>query len=290
MNVNKDADLTVFLGHHKCGTSWFTQILWHLSADLGLKFRGFNRSEQFEELGLTEVVKQEGIDWLSLRNATWKNVEELPAFRGFHVVRDPRDILVSGYFSHLKTHHLTSETMIEARKQLSELSKEDGLIAEMNGISRGVLAQISEWNYGEREEILELRMEDVSANPSGKFREIFTHLGCYSEDATLSLGNRVAFLVNRLHRRSKGLSLVKFPSRQISSFHLEAQLEKSSFQRLSKGRTQGEVDEKSHYRSGKHGDWRNHFTPKVLEAFKENFGDIAVRLGYEESEDWSECK
>ena len=25
-------------------------------------------------------------------------------FRGIHLIRDPRDIVVSGYFSHLKTH------------------------------------------------------------------------------------------------------------------------------------------------------------------------------------------
>lgn len=286
MNEQNGKDLVLYFGHHKCGTSWFTQILWHLSADLGLKFRGYNRPEQFEELGLREIVERDGIDWLSLRNARWENVAQLPAFRGFHVVRDPRDIVVSGYFSHLKTHHLSSDTIAQAREQLAGLSKEEGLIAEMDGISGAILAQISEWNYGEREEILEMRMEEISADPDTKFREVFQHLGIFDESSDLSFSSRISFLVNQLHRRSKGASLVKLPCGQVSAAHLDRQLEKSSFQRLAKGRTQGEVDEKSHYRSGKHGDWRNHFTPKVLDAFQERFGDLVVRLGYEKSEDW----
>ena len=287
MNKKNSEQLTLFFGHHKCGTSWFTQILWHLSADLGLKFRGFNSPEQFEEIGLAEFVKKEGIDWLSLRNASWENVKKLPNFRGFHVVRDPRDIVVSGYFSHLKTHQLSCDSIIQAREKLVNLPKEDGLIAEMEGISGGILDQISEWNYGEREEILELKMEEIAADPATKFREIFQHLGYFDGSYELSVGNQLSHLLNRLYRRSKGASFVRFPQNQISSSLLDKQLEKSSFQRLSKGRKQGEVDEKSHYRSGKHGDWRNHFTPRVLAEFRERFGDLVVRLGYEDIDDWN---
>jgi hypothetical protein len=44
---------------------------------------------------------------------------------------------------------------------------------------------------------------------------------------------------------------------------------------------------KSHtFRSGKAGDWREHFTPEHKKLFKEVAGDLLVRLGYEKSNDW----
>jgi hypothetical protein len=45
--------------------------------------------------------------------------------------------------------------------------------------------------------------------------------------------------------------------------------------------------EKSHtFRSGKTGGWREHFTEEHKRLFKDVAGDLAVRLGYEENNDW----
>lgn len=44
---------------------------------------------------------------------------------------------------------------------------------------------------------------------------------------------------------------------------------------------------KSHtFRSGKTGGWRNHFTEEHKNLFKDVAGDLLIRLGYEESNDW----
>jgi hypothetical protein len=40
------------------------------------------------------------------------------------------------------------------------------------------------------------------------------------------------------------------------------------------------------FRKGKPGNWREHFTAENIRVFKENTGDLLVRLGYETSEDW----
>jgi hypothetical protein len=58
-------------------------------------------------------------------------------------------------------------------------------------------------------------------------------------------------------------------------------LDRFSFQRLAGGRRPGEEDPASHYRRGVAGDWRNHLTPRHLVAFRERFGDLPERLGYE---------
>jgi hypothetical protein len=44
---------------------------------------------------------------------------------------------------------------------------------------------------------------------------------------------------------------------------------------------------KSHtFRSGKTGGWREHFKDENKKLFKEVAGDLLVRLGYEENNDW----
>ena len=40
------------------------------------------------------------------------------------------------------------------------------------------------------------------------------------------------------------------------------------------------------FRKGKPGNWREHFTPANIAAFKEATGDLLVRLGYEANQDW----
>ena len=42
----------------------------------------------------------------------------------------------------------------------------------------------------------------------------------------------------------------------------------------------------AHQRKAVAGDWRNHFTPAVKEAFKERAGHILVAAGYESDLDW----
>ena len=41
------------------------------------------------------------------------------------------------------------------------------------------------------------------------------------------------------------------------------------------------------FRSGKVGDWRQHFTQKNIDFFKQSTGDLLVKLGYEEDDNWS---
>jgi hypothetical protein len=44
---------------------------------------------------------------------------------------------------------------------------------------------------------------------------------------------------------------------------------------------------KSHtFRSGKTGGWKEYFTEEQKALFKEVAGDLLVRLGYEENNDW----
>lgn len=60
----------------------------------------------------------------------------------------------------------------------------------------------------------------------------------------------------------------------------------ASFEKLSKGRERGQEDTSSFYRKGVAGDWKNHFTERDRRVFKEEAGELLIRLGYEEDLDW----
>jgi hypothetical protein len=60
----------------------------------------------------------------------------------------------------------------------------------------------------------------------------------------------------------------------------------ASFEQLSGGRTQGEEASSSFYRKGIAGDWKNHFSEEDRRVFKEEAGELLIRLGYEDDFDW----
>jgi lipopolysaccharide transport system ATP-binding protein len=55
-------------------------------------------------------------------------------------------------------------------------------------------------------------------------------------------------------------------------------------EKKSGGREKGESDEKQHYRKGKAGDWKEHFTREVTEIFLREAGPLASDVGYSPTE------
>ena len=60
----------------------------------------------------------------------------------------------------------------------------------------------------------------------------------------------------------------------------------ASFEKLSKGRRRDEEDATSFFRKGVAGDWKNVFTARDKQVFKEVAGGLLIRLGYEENDHW----
>jgi len=182
---------------------------------------------------------------------TREEVQALGAgqFRSFFVMRDLRDSLVSLYFSLSKTHAVTDEFVERGRGVLAGLSKEDGLqmLIEQNAFN---FVRIQSSWLADPSRCF--RFEDLVTDPVSGFTRIF----CNS------------------------LELEIHPDR------LNAVCEKFSFERMSGGRRQGHEDTGSHLRSGKPGNWRDHFTPKLIARFKELHGDHLIACGYESDADW----
>ena len=144
------------------------------------------------------------------------------------------------------------------------------------------------WNY-ERNNTLQIKMEDLTHDPFQGFLTVFDHFGFLDESvvsfpmrilrAQLPFHNRIATKL-----RCRGVCIRKGC---ITAEALLGILYRNSFKVLAGGRSPGQTNEKSHYRKGVAGDWRNYFGPKHIDVFKERFGDLLIQLGYETDTSWS---
>jgi hypothetical protein len=170
----------------------------------------------------------------------------------FHVIRDPRDIIVSAYFSHLHSHDDANWPRLRAfRPFLRGLDETQGLFAEMEFCALFLHHMLS-WDYA-NPAIAELRFEDLIADPPARFGAALAHLG---------------------------LVPARLPAAELAAI-----LEANSFERLT-GRRTGEEDVRRHFRKGVPGDWKNHFTPAHVARFKALYNPLLLKTGYETSDDW----
>lgn len=289
--------LRAYFSHHKCATGWTGNILHEVCMHLNLKIRIVNQEKDFREHGsLSAFVDAEQVDFLVVANANRQHTHDLPLHRGFHVVRDPRDILVSAYFSH-KTSHPTDEwpELQAHRDRLQRVSKSEGLFLEME-FSRPFFEDMLTWEY-DQENILELHMEDLTSNPMSTFTRVLEFLEMLEPDAAPSFGEtlrRIARTSNRLSYKGSrfmpgGTPLIPAPRHRMTTLpasSLERILHARSFERLT-GRSKGQENKNSHLRKGVPGDWRNHLDSDHVRTFKDRYNDLVLTLGYESDPDWT---
>lgn len=166
-------------------------------------------------------------------------------YRTFFVLRDPRDIVVSSYFS-TRSSHTPMGDIPEVRKVLQEKPLKEGLLYVIGHLAaKGTFRNLRLW----------------ATAPAAESVRLFRY-----EDLT---GERQAAEVDLLMRHC-GISL---PPAELAGL-----LSRYSFSRMRGGReVTGAV---SHYRKGQPGDWRNHFDDDVYAAFAAATGDLIELLGY----------
>lgn len=303
LDLRHEADVAVqtpfrvFFGHHKCATGWIDGVLREICFHMGIRFKIVHLPVHFQHEGsLGNLVRRQQIGFLAYTNAERVFTEDLPPFRGFHVVRDPRDVIVSAYFSHLFSHSSKGWPELEAhRTELQKLSKEEGLFCEME-FSRPELEQMYDWDY-ERGHILEMKMEELTGDPINGFIRIVRFLDLLDEEEHNSVQRAlltVNLKMNRLNQKGRrfmpgNMPMFPVPQRKVPQIPLPdlvSILHKNSFTRLAGGRKRGQENVKSHYRKGVPGDWKNHFSDAHIRQFKDRYNQVLVKLGYETDENW----
>lgn len=168
--------------------------------------------------------------------------------RKFVVIRDLRDTLISAYFSFKASHPIVTQHNADIRETLQRLETEEGMLFLMDGFLRNCADIQLSWVESDEPVIRyeELLLSDVEVLTE----TLIGKCGLPVAPETV----REAILANR-------------------------------FENLS-GRARGQEDRTCHERKGIAGDWRNHFTPRMKQAFKARFGGLLVTTGYEPDLDW----
>lgn len=273
-----------FLTHHKCGSGWFNKINFELFKKYGRVVHVLN-DDNIKYKSINDLYDEEKIDFLSYNNANLNLINLDDAFKAVHIVRDPRDIIVSGYYSHKKVHPIydseEGRALQKHREVLNNISMHEGLIKEIEFSKKWYLGKMMGMSMVSSDKILRLKLEDISTNTIEKYREILCFYGLGLD------GNNINFIIEKFNQivvpLSKREILFKGKSiyqKKICENSFLELIKRKSFKNVSGGREKGVENSSSHYRKGKPGDWKNHFSEIHIELFEESFPGLLKNLNY----------
>lgn len=239
----KEKSYFAYFGDHRCASTWFLSVIGAICGEANLKFVKYENWAERED--------RESTDFIADINAAWEHRLKIGSLRGFHVIRDPRDIVVSAYFSH-KYSHPEGEWLIAQRKLLQQASLEEGIKASID-FRKKQFQRMSEWRYDDLG-IFESKYEMLVKDPFSLLRSFFQFLDLLPS---------------------------KLSEKQLSEI-----LQVHSFEKLTGGRTRGQENPHHHYRKGMPGDWHEYFSAANKQYFKERYGDLLIQLGYEQDSNW----
>ncbi len=260
--------------HHKAGTVLFTKVFRDIAAAFCWQYDQFFRWSDDRRAG--------DIAHFATALVGPRVLEE--DFRGVHVVRDPRNLAVSGYAYHRrcreewcintnfdatppieyprvpysqerrsedwKRRYLVDLAGRSYQEHLQRLAPEEGLLFEMRHYALWTTEQMLAWNYSDPR-ILEVKLEELSTQFDAVWLNIFTHLGFDDKqrDAALAIARRHDLSRMRSEERAS-------------------------------------IDHVSFSESV---DWKDHFSPVHRSEYDARYGSAHQRLGYSDSGDAVEC-
>lgn len=285
-----------YFGHHKCGSTMILILIEKLCHYMGLKHAHFHSPKQWIKDGaprtLDAVIDDLRLDFVSYISADINFIADKQKYRGVHVIRDPRDIAVSSYFSHRYSHPTDYwPELVEFRKILETLSEEEGLLENMkftaklsvDGWDLNLFDNLMDWDYS-MPNVMEVKFEDLVANPYQVFVEMFEFLGLVDDSDMLASGLK-SILRYKVRKSNPQWHIFK-KINQIPAWMIFSFVYTNRFAKLTGGRDPGQEDVRSHYRKGTPGDWKNHFNARHKKFFKDHYNDLLIKLGYEKDTNW----
>ena len=238
--------------HHKTGTVWMRRVFREISQVMGIPMIGIHRPEKWERVPDTGRVIV--VNWAARFAPELRNRDDV---RLFHLIRDPRDVLLSGARYHESTAMQTEKFLFQARKDLGGKTYqahmqglptlEDKLAFEMGEMHLKTLTQMRDWD-AENPRALDLRYEDlIEDTDCTLFTQVLRFFG-FSEDE-IKTGCDI-FVKNSLFSGQAG------------------------------GRA------KTHVKSGKAAQWVTALPPATAQLYLDRHGDDLIALGYETDTTW----
>lgn len=241
----------------KSGSQWFKkvfsdQIIWEQNRLLLYDpVNNFITEDQKTLKKLKKLPKDIIISPLYIRYPDFDQLAKPDIYKAFYIARDPRDLIVSNYFSLKYSHDPYHPYILKMRKKLNSMSQDEGITDIINSFTSGTTKTLEGWFKQESGNIKLIRFEDIFGTEQvNVFSDLLSHCDI-----------------------------------NISTADIKFLLEKYSFKNIS-GRKQGKEDIKHHYRKGIPGDWKNHFTKQHKQLFKDLSGDLLVICGYEKDNNW----
>ena len=228
----------MFVGtHHKVMTTYFSAVLKLLTQGLNIPYSQVNWDPPKKGARMV-LAMHSHID-----------AKAHGRYRGVHILRDPRDMIVSGYHYHKWTNEawaLKPDATGESyQEKLNRLPTEEGLFAEIERFCDDYEAGLTAWDPRDPD-ILELKFEDLMGpEKTALYEQAFRHLGFEGGELKLAVDLMVAFeAANR------------------------------------SGKKKGDVAKRAHIRSAASGQWAKELSPAHLAEIDRRLGKIIEKFGY----------
>eukprot|EP00850_Spirogloea_muscicola_P014517 SM000105S13862 [mRNA] locus=s105:152531:154704:+ [translate_table: standard] len=264
------APMIVHLAHHKTGTAWFSRVFRIYELRTNRKFAKNGPDTCNNRIDICQIANAAPASLLQLRK------HRLP-YRAIMTVRDPRDVVVSGYFYHLTT----NESWVHVprpdfngrsfQEMLRSVSKHEGINLEIDLLNGGV------WDDGKHGAYASALRNFMLLRDS---RLAFVRYEDMWETENERLGSAFA-AIGSWYGISKAADLKIFVQAAI-----KVGLEAAPYRSAAKAVLLPEDTGKNHFRKGDPGDWKNHMAWSNRAYFKNKLGTFLEDLGYESSSSW----
>ncbi len=182
---------------------------------------------------------------LYIDKPTLLGIEKPANWRAFFVTRDPRDLLISRYFSARFSHRVMG-SMDELRTTMEGLSDDDGILYILANKFDDMAKRLASFaDQAADNRITMVKFEDLtSENGLETWLTMFNSLGIEIPEKTMA---------------------------NLLSFY--------SLNRLRPPKSVGDRNQK--YRSGKRGEWRSYFNSTIADEFEKRYGNLVGQLNYQ---------
>lgn len=237
--------------HHKTGTVWMSTVFRAIARRLDANYVDF-----WSHYGRLDRVLKTPFILLNHSSIFTRHADVLRRedVRILHLIRDPRDVLLSATHYHKSAnepwlHEKVSGSEPSYQQRLNSLATlHEQYLFELENATGSTIEAMLDWQYG-RPNCLEIRYEELWA------------------DRALSLWSQISSF---LGFEGSELDVCRMCFWEHSLFGAASRVNRR------------------HARSGEAAQWKHEFTTELAEAFLFRFPDALEMLGYEEGDQWIE--